>query len=53
MAGWQPLVLNQAQQCADCGRDLEGGDRGFYGVGPGLTRQIYLCKDCLEARNSS
>ena len=31
VVGWQPLVLNAEQRCADCGRDLRRGDRAFLG----------------------
>ncbi|MEE2673236.1 MAG: hypothetical protein VX466_05535 [Myxococcota bacterium] len=48
--GWQPLVLNQAGECADCARSLRRGSRAFVGVTEkGLSRNT-LCRDCLEHR---
>ena len=48
--GWQPLVLNQAQECANCGVDLGRGTRAFVGLGAsGLTRTT-LCRACTGAR---
>jgi hypothetical protein len=44
--GWQPLVLNSAQSCASCHRELERGDEAFLGLtasGPGT---IWLCRAC-------
>ncbi len=46
--GWQPLVLNAEQRCADCGRDLIRGDRAVMGVGP--SPAVWLCPECLDAR---
>lgn len=48
--GWQPLVLNQSGDCADCARSLRRGSRAFVGVTEkGLSRNT-LCRDCLENR---
>lgn len=48
--GWQPLVLNQAGACADCGRSLRRGVRVFVGATEsGLSRHT-LCRECLEQR---
>ncbi|MBW2281121.1 MAG: hypothetical protein JRG76_04975 [Deltaproteobacteria bacterium] len=47
--GWQPFVLNAAQQCADCGRDLIRGDRAFLGHAT-QGEAPYLCTECLGAR---
>ncbi len=48
VVGWQPLVLNAEQRCADCGRDLMRGDRAVMGVGP--SPAVWLCRECLDAR---
>ena len=45
--GWQPMVLNREQRCADCGRDLIRGDQGFMGVG---GADAWLCRECVAAR---
>jgi hypothetical protein len=50
VVGWQPLILNAGQQCADCGRDLLDGDRAFLGLTGGGPSAHYLCMDCLRAR---
>jgi hypothetical protein len=48
--GWQPLVLNQTQDCADCGRFLPRGSRAFVGLTEkGLSRST-LCRDCIQDR---
>ncbi len=49
--GWHPLVLNGEQRCADCGRDLRRGDRGFLGLGDSGGTGIYLCSECLDTRS--
>ena len=48
--GWQPLVLNQTQDCADCSRFLPRGSRAFVGLTEkGLSRNT-LCRDCIQDR---
>lgn len=48
--GWQPLVLNQSGECADCGTSLGRGTRAFVGVTEkGLSRNT-LCRECLQDR---
>jgi gas vesicle protein len=45
--GWQPLILNHDQSCANCGGDLPRGLEGFVGIGErGLTRTT-LCRACV------
>ncbi|MEE2702655.1 MAG: hypothetical protein VX614_01410 [Myxococcota bacterium] len=48
--GWQPLILNGAQSCADCDRPLRSGDRGFAGLLESGLAGIYLCSRCIELR---
>ncbi len=48
--GWQPLVLNGPQGCADCGRDMTRGDKAFLGLATGGTPQHYLCPECVKSR---
>jgi hypothetical protein len=48
--GWQPLVLNQTQDCADCGRSLSRGSRAFVGLTEGGLSRNTLCRSCLEER---
>lgn len=48
--GWQPLVLNQTQECASCGSTIRRGSRAFVGqTETGLSR-IALCKHCLSSQ---
>ena len=48
--GWQPLVLNQRQDCGDCGRSIPPGSRAYVGMTEkGLSRNT-LCRDCLQRR---
>jgi hypothetical protein len=49
--GWQPLILNGEQRCADCGRDLAASDRAFGGITSSGLSQTYLCRDCMSARS--
>jgi len=46
--GWQPLVLNRAQACADCGVHLLKGDRAFLGVEAGGLTALALCAKCVQ-----
>jgi hypothetical protein len=48
--GWQPLVLNNAQACANCSVDLPRGSRAFVGVGAGGLTPTTLCRPCTGAR---
>ncbi len=48
--GWQPLVLNQGQSCADCQRQLPRGSRAFVGVTENGMSRNTLCRDCLQDR---
>jgi hypothetical protein len=50
VVGWQQLVLNAEQQCADCGRDLGRGDAAFLAVTQGGDAP-WLCPECLGARS--
>jgi hypothetical protein len=49
--GWQPLILNQPQSCADCEEPIERGERGFAGMAAAGLCDIYLCRDCTDARH--
>lgn len=48
--GWQPLLLNQDADCADCGRGVPRGERAFVGVGAQGLSSTVLCRECTEAR---
>lgn len=48
--GWQPLVLNGEQRCADCGRDMTRGDKAFLGLSAEQAAQTYLCPECVRSR---
>lgn len=48
VVGWQPLILNQTQDCARCGHSIRRGSRAFVGqTERGLSR-IALCRQCLH-----
>jgi hypothetical protein len=50
VVGWQPLVLNHTQDCADCARTIPRGSRAFVGLTErGLSRTT-LCRSCLLRR---
>jgi hypothetical protein len=48
--GWQPLVLNRPQSCADCGRLLVRGDRAYLGLTHVGVSGLVLCRACMDAR---
>ena len=48
--GWQPLILNQHQICADCEQPLERGERAYLGVFAAAPSPHFLCPDCADAR---
>ena len=50
VVGWQPLVLNQTQDCRDCGRSLRRGSRAFVGLTETGLSRLTLCRDCLQDR---
>ena len=49
--GWQPLVLNREQDCADCGRTQLGGARAFVGLTETGMSRTTLCRSCMDARS--
>ncbi len=48
--GWQPLILNRAKDCADCGASLRSGDRAFVGLTESGLSPHALCRDCADDR---
>jgi hypothetical protein len=50
VVGWQPLILNQQKSCADCEEPIERSERGFAGMTAAGLSEIYLCRDCMDAR---
>ncbi len=50
VVGWQPLILNAAQSCADCEEPLERGERVFAGIAAAGLPSRFLCRDCMDAR---
>jgi hypothetical protein len=48
--GWQPLVMNRPQSCADCGRLLVRGDRASLGLTHSGVSGLVLCRACMDAR---
>jgi len=50
IVGWQPLVLNHAQVCGDCGADVARGKRAVVGLSAVGLSATYLCLRCLNAR---
>jgi hypothetical protein len=49
VAAWQPLVMNGAQECAGCGRQMRRGDAAYLAVGGATPGPVFLCEPCLEA----
>lgn len=50
VVGWQPLILNGPQRCADCSREVEKGGRAFVGLTARGLSEHYLCAPCMQAR---
>lgn len=48
VAAWQPLVMNTAQECAGCGRQMSRGDDAYLAVGGTRPGPLFLCEPCLQ-----
>ena len=48
--GWQPMLLNHAQPCSDCGGRISRGERAVVGMAATGMTATYLCLACLNAR---
>ena len=48
VAAWQPLVMNAAQSCAGCGREMRRGDAAYLAVGGVRPGPTFLCEPCLD-----
>jgi hypothetical protein len=48
VAAWQPLVMNGAQSCAGCGREMRRGDAAYLAVGGARPGPTFLCEPCLD-----
>ncbi len=47
---WNELVLNRDAACAQCGRTIQRGERGFFGVSDGPEAPpTCLCQPCVAA----
>jgi len=52
VVGWQPLILNGAQRCGDCAREVEKGGRAFVGLTARGLSEHYVCASCMQARRA-
>jgi hypothetical protein len=50
VVGWQPLILNGPQPCADCGREVARSERAFVGLTASGLSGTWLCPSCMQAR---
>lgn len=50
IVGWQPLILNRNQVCADCESRLDRGERAYAGMSEAGVLSNYLCQDCMDCR---
>ena len=50
IVGWQPLILNRTQVCADCETDLDRGERAYAGMSETGVLSTFLCQDCMDCR---
>ena len=51
--GWQSLILNRPERCADCGERLERGQEAYVGLPAAAAAgapPTALCEDCMDAR---
>ena len=51
--GWQSLILNRPERCADCEEPLERGQQAYFGLtaaGAAGAPSTTLCGDCMDAR---
>ena len=49
VAAWQPVVINRAADCAQCGRQLERGANGLLSVGGAPDAPpVWLCQACAR-----
>ncbi len=51
VVGWQPMLLNREQTCADCGRTLRRGERAFRGLTELGQSPTTLCRTCVNERD--
>ena len=51
VVGWQPMLLNREQTCADCGRTLRRGKRAFRGLTESGLSPTTLCRTCVNERD--
>lgn len=50
IVGWQPLILNRSQVCADCEDRLDRSERAYAGLTETGALSTYLCQDCMDCR---
>lgn len=48
--GWQPLFVERARECAECGAQVGRGDQAFVGVTASGLGATTLCEPCMGAR---
>jgi hypothetical protein len=48
VTGWQPIRVNRAGTCADCGTALGKGDDAYLGLSSTGAAPTLLCCDCLD-----
>jgi gas vesicle protein len=48
--GWQPIVLNQATDCARCSARLEPGVNAFMAISPGGELGKVVCPGCTALK---
>lgn len=50
IVGWQPLILNRTQVCADCEAHLDRSERAYAGMSETGVLSTFLCQDCMDCR---
>ncbi len=48
--GWQSLILNRPQRCADCDEPMERGQQAYFGLTATGAASTALCGDCMDTR---
>lgn len=47
--GWQEIILNRDERCADCAIELDRGGEAFRGLSDRPNAQaVFLCRKCVE-----
>jgi hypothetical protein len=46
--GWQELILNRGDECAQCEADLASGETAYRGLADAPGPPLFLCRRCVR-----